>query len=282
MIRERTSQNLAIGLALSLLLHIIVVTWAPPLTLDAPSRRSASEVEVQLREWPAPPTPSPPIEAMRVEEPTPSEPIRVPAAKPSLPPDVKALQDAVLASVQAERPEMPAPDHPPALPTFDSPLEPVQLPQVLRDPVQSELRIADLPTLPDLPTPERTRAEPQLPALPELPRDARRDKPAAHPATITLPVPRGTSPITGPAAERQVIFQPPLPSVTVDSETELELRFWILPNGAVGRIVPVKKADPRLEALAISYLRYWRFTPLPSEAPQDEQWGIIPFKFRIR
>jgi hypothetical protein len=43
-----------------------------------------------------------------------------------------------------------------------------------------------------------------------------------------------------------------------------------------------KKADPRLEALAISYLRYWRFTPLPSEAPQDEQWGIIPFKFRIR
>jgi len=97
-----------------------------------------------------------------------------------------------------------------------------------------------------------------------------------------LPVPRGTSPITGPAAERQVIFQPPLPSVTVDSETELELRFWILPNGAVGRIVPVKKADPRLEALAISYLRHWRFTPLPSEVPQDEQWGVIPFKFRIR
>ena len=53
-------------------------------------------------------------------------------------------------------------------------------------------------------------------------------------------------------------------------------------NGAVGRVVPVKKSDPRLEVLAMNYLRQWRFTPLPSDATQDEQWGIIPFKFRIR
>jgi TonB family protein len=79
-----------------------------------------------------------------------------------------------------------------------------------------------------------------------------------------------------------VIFQPPPPSVMVESESEIELRFWILPNGAVGRVVPVKKSDPRLEALAINYLRHWRFTPLPSDTTQDEQWGIIPFKFRIR
>jgi TonB family protein len=79
-----------------------------------------------------------------------------------------------------------------------------------------------------------------------------------------------------------VLFQPPPPSVTVETESEIELRFWILPNGAVGRIVPVRKADPRLEALAISYLRHWRFNPLPSDTLQDEQWGIIPFKFRIR
>ncbi len=79
-----------------------------------------------------------------------------------------------------------------------------------------------------------------------------------------------------------MLFQPPLPSVSVESEREIELRFWILPNGAVGRVVPVKKSDPRLEALAINYLRQWRFTPLPSNTPQDEQWGIIPFKFRIR
>jgi hypothetical protein len=44
----------------------------------------------------------------------------------------------------------------------------------------------------------------------------------------------------------------------------------------------VKKSDPRLEALVINYLRHWRFTPLPPDTLQDEQWGIIPFKFRIR
>ena len=73
-----------------------------------------------------------------------------------------------------------------------------------------------------------------------------------------------------------MIFQPPPPSVTVESESEIELRFWILPNGAVGRVVPVKKSDPRLEAL-VNYLRHWRFTPLPPDTVQDEQWGIIPF-----
>jgi TonB family protein len=97
-----------------------------------------------------------------------------------------------------------------------------------------------------------------------------------------MPSPQLTSPIKGPASERKVIFQPPPPSVTVESESEIELRFWILPNGAVGRVVPVKKSDPRLEALVINYLRHWRFTPLPPDTVQDEQWGIIPFRFRIR
>jgi TonB family protein len=99
---------------------------------------------------------------------------------------------------------------------------------------------------------------------------------------VGLPSPQLASLIKGPAAERQVLFQPPPPSVSVESESEIELRFWILPNGAVGRVVPVRKSDPRLEALAINYLRHWRFTPLPSDTPADEQWGIIPFKFRIR
>ena len=52
--------------------------------------------------------------------------------------------------------------------------------------------------------------------------------------------------------------------------------------GTVSRVVPLKKSDPRLETLAINYLRNWRFNPLPLDAPSEEQWGVIPFKFRIR
>jgi hypothetical protein len=285
MMRERTFLNLAIGLVCSLLIHVYVVMWGPPFSLHMPALPPASEVEVQLREWPAPPSLSP-SGAVRIEEPTPSDPIPAPPAKPSLPPNTQALQDAVQTALSQARPapvEVQLPGPLPPLPALDSQIDSVRLPQTRLDPSQPELRIADSPVLPDLPEPERARADlKDLPALPTLERYARRDAAPTRPATMTLPTPGVTSPIKGPAADRQVIFQPPPPTVIVESESELELRFWILPNGAVGRVVPVRKADPRLEALAINYLRSWRFNPVSSEAPQDEQWGIIPFKFRIR
>jgi TonB family protein len=238
-IRERTYTHLLIGLVLSLLIHAYIVMWGPPFSMPTPTLRPPPEVEVQLREWPTLPPASPSLEAVKMEEP--------PAAKPVLPPNTQALQDAVQTALTPVRP------------------------------------LADVAELPDLPAPEHQRAETKaLPPLPTLAAPARRESAPTRPATIALPSPQVTSLIKGPASERQVIFQPPPPSVTVESESEIELRFWILPNGAVGRVVPVKKSDPRLEALVINYLRHWRFTPLPPDSLQDEQWGIIPFKFRIR
>jgi len=278
MIRERTYANLLIGLVLSLLIHAYIVMWGPPFSMPTATRRPPPEVEVQLREWPTLPPASPPLEAVKIEEP--------PAAKPVLPPNTQALQDAVqtaLTPVRPDRVEIQLPERLPALPTMDSQHDPVRLAEGLRDSLQDEPRLADVAVLPDLPAPARQLAETKaLPPLPTLAPPARRETAPARPATLTLPSPQVTSLIKGPASERQVIFQPPPPSVTVESESEIELRFWILPNGAVGRVVPVKKSDPRLEALVINYLRHWRFTPLPPDTLQDEQWGIIPFKFRIR
>jgi len=278
MIRERTYANLLIGLVLSLLIHAYIVMWGPPFSMPTATRRPPPEVEVQLREWPTLPPASPPLEAVKIEEP--------PAAKPVLPPNTQALQDAVqtaLTPVRPDRVEIQLPERLPALPTIDSQHDPVRLAEGLRDSLQDEPRLADVAVLPDLPAPARQHAETKaLPPLPTLAPPARRETAPARPATLTLPSPQVTSLIKGPASERQVIFQPPPPSVTVESESEIELRFWILPNGAVGRVVPVKKSDPRLEALVINYLRHWRFTPLPPDTLQDEQWGIIPFKFRIR
>jgi TonB family protein len=278
MIRERTYANLLIGLVLSLLIHAYIVMWGPPFSMPTATRQPPPEVEVQLREWPTPPPASSPLEAVKIEEP--------PAAKPVLPPNTQALQDAVqtaLTPVRPDRVEIPLPEWLPALPTIDSQHDPVRMAEGLRDSLQHEPRLADVAVLPDLPAPERQHAETKaLPPLPPLAPPARRETAPTRPATLTLPSRQVTSLIKGPASERQVIFQPPPPSVTVESESEIELRFWILPNGAVGRVVPVKKSDPRLEALVINYLRHWRFTPLPPDALQDEQWGVIPFKFRIR
>jgi TonB family protein len=286
MIRERTSLNLIVGLLFSLLLHVYVVIWGPSISLPTANLQSTSEVEVQLREWPASPAAPLPAETIRIEEPPLPAPTPAQPAKPSLPPNTQALQEAVqtdLSQVRPERVEVQLPEALAPLPTPDSPLDPVHLPPALWDPSQTALRITDSPALPTLPVPERARAEPKdAPALPRLERPTRRHTASERLATTTLPTPGSTSAIIGPAAERRVIFQPPPPHAIVESESELELRFWILPNGAVGRVVPVKKADPRLEALAINYLRHWRFNPLPSEAPQDEQWGVIPFRFRNR
>jgi TonB family protein len=277
-IRERTYTHLLIGLVLSLLIHAYIVMWGPPFSMPTPTLRPPPEVEVQLREWPTLPPASPSLEAVKMEEP--------PAAKPVLPPNTQALQDAVqtaLTPVRPDRVEIQLPERLPALPPMDSQHDPVRLAEGLRDSLRDEPRLADVAELPDLPAPEHQRAETKaLPSLPTLAPPARRESAPTRPATIALPSPQVTSLIKGPASERQVIFQPPPPSVTVESESEIELRFWILPNGAVGRVVPVKKSDPRLEALVINYLRHWRFTPLPPDTLQDEQWGIIPFKFRIR
>ena len=50
----------------------------------------------------------------------------------------------------------------------------------------------------------------------------------------------------------------------VSKEIDVKLRFSILPDGTVGRIFPLIKADTRLETAAINSLRQWRFEPLPS------------------
>jgi hypothetical protein len=285
-IRERTFPNLVIGLVLSLLIHVYIVMWGPPFSMPTLDLQPPSEFEVQLREWPAPaPTPLP-LESVKIHEPPPAAPTPGPPAKPSSPPNMQALQDAVrtvLTQVQTDRVEVQLPERLPPLPTLDLQNDPIRLAEALRDSLPYEPRLAEPATLPDLSAPERQLAEAKdLPPLPRLDRPARRETAPTRPTIMPSPSPHATSSIRGPAAERHVIFHPPPPNVTVETESEIELRFWILPNGAVGRVVPVKKADPRLEALAINYLRHWRFTPLPSDAPQEDQWGIIPFKFRIR
>jgi TonB family protein len=86
----------------------------------------------------------------------------------------------------------------------------------------------------------------------------------------------------GPLATRRIVERPPLPPVSVKVETEIELTFWVLPNGIVDRAIPSMKGDTELEQIAIQYLKQWRFTPLPKDEPQEEEWGVIPIKFKLQ
>lgn len=68
----------------------------------------------------------------------------------------------------------------------------------------------------------------------------------------------------------------------VSKEIDVKLKFTILPDGTVGKIFPLIKADARLEMAAINSLRQWRFEPLPPNAKQVEQTAIITFPYRLQ
>ena len=68
----------------------------------------------------------------------------------------------------------------------------------------------------------------------------------------------------------------------VSKEIDVKLRFSILPDGTVGKIFPLIKADTRLEMAAIYSLRQWRFEPLNTRSKQIEQSAIIVFPYRLQ
>ncbi len=68
----------------------------------------------------------------------------------------------------------------------------------------------------------------------------------------------------------------------VQKEIDIRLKFSIMPDGTVGQIVPLIKADTRLEAAAINSLRQWRFEPLAPGQKKMEQTAVIVFPYRLR
>lgn len=68
----------------------------------------------------------------------------------------------------------------------------------------------------------------------------------------------------------------------VDKEIDIRLRFTILPDGTVGNIFPLIKADTRLENAAINSLRQWRFEGLNPSQKQVEQVAVIVFPYRLK
>ncbi len=89
--------------------------------------------------------------------------------------------------------------------------------------------------------------------------------------------------IEGPAAARNVVFRPPPPKVKIaDSSGDIQLRFWVLPDGTVGRVLPMRKGSAYLEGVAVNHIKRWRFSPLAKGAQQREEWGTVVYRFRVR
>jgi protein TonB len=68
----------------------------------------------------------------------------------------------------------------------------------------------------------------------------------------------------------------------VNKEIDIRLRFTIKPDGTVGSIFLLSKADTRLENAAINSLWQWRFEPLTENQMQADQTAVIVFPYRLQ
>ena len=73
----------------------------------------------------------------------------------------------------------------------------------------------------------------------------------------------------------------PLPNFTSHTESVISVRFEVLPDGTVGRLQPIIKAEPELEREVLRTLRSWRFSRLPANMPQESQFGTATFRFVV-
>jgi TonB family protein len=81
--------------------------------------------------------------------------------------------------------------------------------------------------------------------------------------------------------QRSPLVQP-LPSYVSEVEAVITVRFEVRPDGTVGRIQPIRRSNPELEAEVTRTLRSWRFSRLPTNTPQESQFGVITFRFVLR
>lgn len=89
--------------------------------------------------------------------------------------------------------------------------------------------------------------------------------------------------IEGQAASRSVVFKviPEYPEERQEQAT-VKISFTVLPNGLIGEMIPMIKGDAVLEKITLDALRQWRFNPLPGDAPQRVERGVITFRYLLK
>lgn len=79
----------------------------------------------------------------------------------------------------------------------------------------------------------------------------------------------------------RVVLQKKIPVYPpgVNTSGTIRIKFTVLPDGTVDKMIPLEKADPRLERAAMEALRQWRFNPIKNNIAME---GIITMAFRLR
>ncbi|GIV62271.1 TonB family protein [Rhodocaloribacter litoris] len=72
-----------------------------------------------------------------------------------------------------------------------------------------------------------------------------------------------------------------LPAYVEKVNAVISVRITVDPQGRIVQRIPLIKGNPALEQAVMDALLRWRFNPLPPNAPQENQTGVITFRFRL-
>jgi len=74
----------------------------------------------------------------------------------------------------------------------------------------------------------------------------------------------------------------PIPAYSEQVNALIRVRITVDPQGRIIQRIPLIKGDPNLEREVMNALLRWRFNPLPADAPQENQVGVVSFRFRLQ
>ena len=82
---------------------------------------------------------------------------------------------------------------------------------------------------------------------------------------------------------RDILYDP-LPTYPkgLDKEARIKIKITVLPNGTIGNLIPIQKADATLESVTMKSLKLWRLSPLKPTDPQLNQTAIITIRFVLQ
>lgn len=82
---------------------------------------------------------------------------------------------------------------------------------------------------------------------------------------------------------RDILFDP-LPQYPdgFNKEARIRIKITILPNGSIGDLMPLQKADATLESITMKTLKLWKLSPLKPTDPQMNQTAVITFRFVLQ
>ncbi len=82
---------------------------------------------------------------------------------------------------------------------------------------------------------------------------------------------------------REILYDPlPAYPAGLDKEARIRIKITVLPNGTIGDLIPLQKADATLESVTMKTLKMWRLSSLKPSDPQLNQTAVITFRFVLQ